>query len=112
MSAILAVLLEEYDLETRVIGKELTQLGEYTEMELIRAHTYGAVCLRIQYCYAGANIAEKIAELSAAHLLLRVSPPDRLDGPPMYKCGISYDVALALGRDLRVPMLDLIWEAS
>jgi origin recognition complex subunit 5 len=112
MSAILAVLLEEYDLETRVISKELTQLGEYTEMELVRVHTYGAVCLRKQYCCAGADVAKKIAEISAAHLLLRVSPPDHLDGPPMYKCGISYDVALALGRDLRVPMLDLIWEAS
>ncbi|KAH9006447.1 putative origin recognition complex, subunit 5-like protein [Lactarius hatsudake] len=95
MSAVLAVLLEEYDLESRVISKEFTQLGEYTEMELVRVHTSGA-----------------ITELSAAHLLLRVSPPDRLDGPPMYKCGISYDVALALGRDLRVPMLDLIWEAG
>ncbi|KAI9441371.1 putative origin recognition complex, subunit 5-like protein [Lactarius indigo] len=95
MSAILAVLLEEYDLEMRAITKEFTQLGEYTEMELVRVHTSGAV-----------------TELSAAHLLLRVSPPDRLDGPPMYKCGISYDVALALGRDLRVPMLDLIWEAG
>jgi origin recognition complex subunit 5 len=54
----------------------------------------------------------KVAELAAAHLLLRVSPPDRLDGPPMYKCGISFDVALALGRDMRVPILDLIWETS
>ncbi|KAN0130085.1 Origin recognition complex (ORC) subunit 5 C-terminus domain containing protein [Lactarius tabidus] len=95
MSAILAVLLEEYDLETRTISKEFTQLGEYTETELVRVHTSGA-----------------ITELSAAHLLLRVSLPDRLDGPPMYKCGISYDVALALGRELRVPMLDLIWESG
>lgn len=30
----------------------------------------------------------------------------------MYKCGISFDVALALGRDMCVPMLDLIWEAG
>lgn len=30
----------------------------------------------------------------------------------MYKCGISFDVALALGRDMRVPMLDLIWETG
>ncbi|KAF8504470.1 putative origin recognition complex, subunit 5-like protein [Russula emetica] len=95
MNAILATLLEEHDLETRAIGPELTQPGEYTEMELMRVHTSGAV-----------------AELAAAHLLLRVSPPDRLDGPPMYKCGISFDVALALGRDMRVPMLDLIWETS
>jgi origin recognition complex subunit 5 len=54
----------------------------------------------------------QIAELAAAKLLLRVSPPDRLDGPPMYKCGISFDMALALGRDMRVPMLELIWEAG
>lgn len=45
MSAILAVLLEEYDLETRAISKEFTQLGEYTETELVRVHTSGAVCL-------------------------------------------------------------------
>lgn len=43
MSAILAVLLEEYDLETRAISKEFTQLGEYTETELVRVHTSGAV---------------------------------------------------------------------
>ena len=112
MSAILAVLLEEYDIESRMISKEFTQLGEYTETELVRVHTSGAVCLRTLYCCAGADFAKKIAELSAAHLLLRVSLPDRLDGPPVYKCGISYEVALALGRDLRVPMLDLIWEGA
>ena len=76
----------------------------YTHLE---RYAFGKHC----YC-AGADAAKKIAELSAAHLLLRVSLPDRLDGPPMYKCGISYDVALALGRELRVPMLDLIWESG
>jgi hypothetical protein len=30
----------------------------------------------------------------------------------MYKCGISFEIALELGRDLGVPMLDLIWEAG
>lgn len=68
------------------------------------ARTYVVSC-------AGALICRyQMAELAAAKHLLRVSPPDRLDGPPMYKCGISFDMALALGRDMRVPMLDLIWE--
>jgi len=95
MNAILATLLEEHDLDSRTIGPEFTQPGEYTETELMRVHTSGA-----------------ITELAAAHLLFRVSPPDRLDGPPMYKCGLSFEIALELGRDLGVPMLDLIWEAS
>jgi hypothetical protein len=59
MSAILAVLLEEYDLETRTISKEFTQLGEYTEMELVRVHTFGAVCLRKRYCCAGTDMTKK-----------------------------------------------------
>jgi hypothetical protein len=45
MNAILATLLEEHDLETRVIGTEFTQPGEYSEMELMRVHTSGAVCI-------------------------------------------------------------------
>ncbi|KAI9451779.1 putative origin recognition complex, subunit 5-like protein [Russula earlei] len=95
MNAILATLLEEHDLETRAVGPEFIQPGEYTEIELMRVHTSSA-----------------ISELAATHLLLRVSPPERLDGPPMYKCGISFDVALALGRDMGIPLLDLIWEAA
>ena len=46
MNAILATLLEEHDLETRAIRSEFTQPGEYTEMELMRVHTSGAVCIR------------------------------------------------------------------
>lgn len=45
MNAILATLLEEHDIETRAIGPEFTQPGEYTEMELMRVHTSGAVCI-------------------------------------------------------------------
>ncbi|KAI0260757.1 origin recognition complex subunit 5 C-terminus-domain-containing protein [Gloeopeniophorella convolvens] len=95
LSAILAILLEEHDFETRAIGPEFSQPGEYTEAEISRVHISGA-----------------IAELAAARLLLRMSPPDRLDGTPMYKCSIPYDAALALGRELHVPMLDLIWETG
>jgi origin recognition complex subunit 5 len=43
LSAILASLLEEHDLELRTIGPEFTQPGEYTEMEIGRVHTSGAV---------------------------------------------------------------------
>lgn len=46
MNAILATLLEEHDLETRDIGTEFTQPGEYSEMELMRVHTSAAVCIR------------------------------------------------------------------
>lgn len=43
-------------------------------------------------------------------LLYRTSPVDRIDGPPMFKCGISYDVTLALARQLDVPLNDLLWD--
>jgi origin recognition complex subunit 5 len=45
LSAIMASLLEEHDLELRAIDPEYTQPGEYTEMELGRVHTSGAVCV-------------------------------------------------------------------
>jgi origin recognition complex subunit 5 len=48
MNAILATLLEEHDLEMRVIGPEFTQPGEYTETELMRVHTSGAVRAGLQ----------------------------------------------------------------
>ncbi|KAI0067066.1 hypothetical protein BV25DRAFT_1274302 [Artomyces pyxidatus] len=92
--AILAVLLEEYDYDSRVPGPEYTLSGEYTEMELYRVHVTGA-----------------ITELASMRLLHRTSQPDKIDGPPTFKCAVSYEVALALGRDLRVPVLDLMWEA-
>ncbi|KAA1472762.1 hypothetical protein DENSPDRAFT_801542 [Dentipellis sp. KUC8613] len=92
--AILAILLEEYDLETRQVGPEMSLPGEYTEMEVGRVHVYGT-----------------IVELASLRLLQRTSPPDRIDGPPTFKCGVGYELALALARDLGVPMLDLMWEA-
>lgn len=45
-------------------------------------------------------------------LLHRTSPVDKLDGPPMFKCGIDYDTALALARQLEVPLNDLVWEQT
>ena len=44
------------------------------------------------------------------HLLHRTSPADRLEMAPMFRCGIGYDAALALARDVGVPLNDLVWE--
>ena len=43
-------------------------------------------------------------------LLHRTSPMDRLDGPPMFKCAISYEGVLGLARDLDVSLNDLLWD--
>ena len=54
----------------------------------------------------------QIMELTHNRLLDRTTPSDRLDGPPMFKCGISYDVALALAREIQVPLNDLMWDPA
>jgi len=51
-------------------------------------------------------------ELASIRLLHRTSPPDKIDGPPMFKCGVSYDVALALARQLDIPLNDLMWDQA
>jgi len=43
-------------------------------------------------------------------LLHRTSAPDRLDGPPMFKCAISYDATLTLAKQLMIPLNDLLWD--
>ena len=45
-------------------------------------------------------------------LLRRASPPERLDGPPMFKCAITYEVSLRVAKDLSVPLNDLIFEPT
>ena len=54
----------------------------------------------------------QIMELAQNRLLDRTTPSDRLDGPPMFKCGISYDVALGLAREIQVPLSDLMWDPA
>jgi origin recognition complex subunit 5 len=49
-------------------------------------------------------------ELAASHLLYQTSPPDRLDTSPVFKCGINYDAALDLARDLGIALNDLLWD--
>lgn len=43
--------------------------------------------------------------------LHRASAPEKIDGPPTFRCGISYEAAMALGRDLGVGVRDLMWES-
>lgn len=48
--------------------------------------------------------------LTTAQLLYQTSASDKIDGPPMFKCGISYEVALALAKDVNVGLNDLLWD--
>jgi len=93
--AILGVLLEENDVDARRVPIQFTIPGEYTEMEISRVQVYAAVSIYHQN-----------------RLLHRTTPADRLDGPPIFKCGVSYDVALALARDVGVPLNDLMWDPA
>jgi len=68
--AILGVLLEENDVDTRLPAKELTIPGEYTEMEIGRVQVYAA-----------------IMELTSMRYLHRTSPSNKLDAP-MFRCGM------------------------
>ena len=52
----------------------------------------------------------QIMELTSMRLLFRTSPIDRLDGPPMFKCAISYGTTLALAKQLMIPLNDLLWD--
>ncbi|KAI0943786.1 hypothetical protein AcW1_002864 [Taiwanofungus camphoratus] len=93
--AILGVLLEENDVEMRPPAPQYTLPGEYTDMEISRVAIYA-----------------EIMELVSMRLLLRTSPADKLDTSPTFKCGISYEVALRLARDVGVLLNDLMWEPA
>ncbi|KAI0635099.1 origin recognition complex subunit 5 C-terminus-domain-containing protein [Trametes polyzona] len=91
--AILGVLLEENDAEARPAAPQYTLPGEYTEMEISRVALYA-----------------NVMELASMRLLIRTSPPDRLDGTPTFKCGIGYELAGKLARDLGIILNDLMYE--
>jgi origin recognition complex subunit 5 len=75
MNAILATLLEEHDLETRAIGPEFTQPGEYTETELMRVHTSGAVRVFLpQLNSCGCVLAALICRRQDCRTCRRASP--------------------------------------
>ncbi|KAF7971160.1 hypothetical protein HWV62_21982 [Athelia sp. TMB] len=110
--AILGVLLEENDVENRPPAPQFTIPGEYTDMEITRVHIHGAVCHTLPYCPQVTDTAQQIMDLTRSRLLHRTTPADRLDGPPMFKCGVSYEVALALARDLEIPLNGLMWDPA
>lgn len=91
--AILGALLEENDVENRPHDPCFELAGEHTDMELGRVHIYAA-----------------ITELTSMRALHRTTAVEKLEGPPMYKCGISFWVAGALAKDLQVPLNDLMWD--
>ncbi|KAG1865655.1 OPT oligopeptide transporter protein-domain-containing protein [Suillus tomentosus] len=82
--AILGALLEENDVENRPHEPCFELPGEHTDMELGRVHIYAA-----------------ITELTSMRALHRTTAVEKLEGPPMYKCGISFGVAGALAKDLQ-----------
>jgi len=111
MIAILGALLEENDVESRLSAPEFKIPGEYTDMEITRVGVYCTVCIpRYTSCVQDPQLFQ-ITELTSMSLLHRTSPPDRLDGPPMFKCAISYEDALGLAKELDVSLNDLLWDS-
>ncbi|KAI0072526.1 hypothetical protein K474DRAFT_1650853 [Panus rudis PR-1116 ss-1] len=113
MIAILGVLLEENDTEIRLPAPEYTVPGEYTEMEISRTAIYAQVYLVV--CSQGISTHHaplEVNELSTMYLLHRTSPAERVDPSPGYKCGIGYELALGLARDIGVPLLNWLWETA
>ncbi|KAJ7489192.1 putative origin recognition complex, subunit 5-like protein [Mycena latifolia] len=83
--AILGALLEENDADHRTFfGMEIAQVGIYNT----------------------------IIELADTGLLHRISATDKLDGPPTFKCGVSYSTASALAQQLDVSLNDLLWDPA
>ncbi|KAG6808886.1 hypothetical protein H0H92_002472 [Tricholoma furcatifolium] len=95
MLAILGALLEENDVETRLPEPKFTIPGEHTDMETSKVAIYSTVM-----------------ELTSMRLIHRTTVGDRIDGPPSFKCGISYDVALTLAKLLSIPLNDLMWDPA
>ncbi|KAF8884420.1 origin recognition complex subunit 5 C-terminus-domain-containing protein [Gymnopilus junonius] len=93
MLAILGALLEENEAEWKLPSPQFTIPGEETDMDISRVGIYASVM-----------------ELTSMRLLHRASPPDRLDGPPQFKCVISHDMALVLAKQLDVALNDLLWD--
>ena len=52
----------------------------------------------------------QIMDLTSMRLLHCTSPPERLDGPPMFRSTVSYDTALGIAKQLDVALIDLLWD--
>ena len=53
---------------------------------------------------------QQIMELSSVLLLHGTSAPDKLEGLPMFKCGVSYEDVSGLAKELDIPLNDLLWD--
>ncbi|KAF9044305.1 origin recognition complex subunit 5 C-terminus-domain-containing protein [Panaeolus papilionaceus] len=93
MVAILGALLEENDADTWIGSMEFMIPGEQTDLETMKV-----------------GVMADVMELTSMRLLHRTSPVDRLDGPPMFKCVVSYEECLALAKQLDVALNDLLWD--
>ncbi|KAF9036920.1 hypothetical protein BDZ89DRAFT_1061614 [Hymenopellis radicata] len=96
MLAILGALLEDNDNDDddlRPSKMNFMVPGEYTDTEITRVGVYAI-----------------IVDLTSAQLLYRTTNTDKIDGPPMLKCGVSHEVVNALAKELDVPFNDLLWD--
>jgi len=93
MTAILGVLLEENDADIRPPAPEYSVPGEHTELDISRV-----------------TIFSQVMELVSSHLLYQTSPSDRLEMSLTFKCGIGYDTALALAREVGIGLHDILWD--
>ncbi|KAH8828112.1 origin recognition complex subunit 5 C-terminus-domain-containing protein [Flagelloscypha sp. PMI_526] len=112
MIAILGALLEENDADSRPKKLEFKVPGEYTDSEIGRTSILAIVSLfqHTSFIIPLTDVLHhKVTELTRMKLLHRTSQADRLDGPPQYKCGISFDITQSLARGLRVQLQDILY---
>ncbi|KAF8514412.1 origin recognition complex subunit 5 C-terminus-domain-containing protein [Gautieria morchelliformis] len=101
--AVLGALMEEHDVDGPTLGAARDEDGD-GEAEAER-DTEMAVG-RIQ-------VSATISQLVAQRLLHRTTPPDRLDAPPTFKCGVSQARAFQLAREVGIGSLaEFMWDAS
>ncbi|EJD40757.1 hypothetical protein AURDEDRAFT_170173 [Auricularia subglabra TFB-10046 SS5] len=93
--ALLGRLLEDHDAPVDDGALDVHEIArDQAEMDVGRVQTLGI-----------------ISELATTRLLYRVGNVDKaLDSPPMFKCGISHAVALALAKNVGVTLADYLWE--
>jgi origin recognition complex subunit 5 len=108
--ALLGALLEEHDVESRLPAPEFTIPGEYTDMETSRVAINAAVSVKSLPKERLLTPYLKVQELSSSRLMHRTTKAEQIDGPAMFKCAISYDLALALSKELKIPLPELLWE--
>lgn len=87
---------------------ESTRTWRFSGFRCIHRFVFVGVSLQ---CF-NAKLSVQVMELTSMRLLHRTTPSDRLDGPPMFRCAISYEAALAVAKDLKVPLNELMWEPA